>query len=285
MDGRRGVGVLCAKLAPGRPPGPTSSANHPHRVELDLPAPLAPRLESQKLVMVASQSGAEPDAATPTRTPATRSSTCTSAARWRSVSTVALDRPDDLSLAYTPGRRPGLRGDRGGPVADPALHLGAQHRRRRHRRHRRARPGRHRPGRRDAGDGGQGGAVQAVRRRRRRAASAWTPPTPTRSSRPSSGWRRASAGSTSRTSPRPAASRSRTRLKERLDIPVFHDDQHGTAVVVLAALNNALRAHRPHPASDPGGHLRLPARPASRSPGSCSRPASRTSRSSTARAS
>ncbi len=31
------------------------------------------------------------------------------------------------------------------------------------------------------------------------------------------------------------------RLKERLDIPVFHDDQHGTAIVVLAALINACR--------------------------------------------
>ena len=31
------------------------------------------------------------------------------------------------------------------------------------------------------------------------------------------------------------------KLKERLDIPVFHDDQHGTAVVVLAAVLNALR--------------------------------------------
>ncbi|MFI7589808.1 NADP-dependent malic enzyme [Spongisporangium articulatum] len=29
------------------------------------------------------------------------------------------------------------------------------------------------------------------------------------------------------------------RLQERLDLPVFHDDQHGTAVVVLAALRNA----------------------------------------------
>ena len=29
------------------------------------------------------------------------------------------------------------------------------------------------------------------------------------------------------------------KLRERLDIPVFHDDQHGTAVVVLAALRNA----------------------------------------------
>ena len=31
------------------------------------------------------------------------------------------------------------------------------------------------------------------------------------------------------------------RLRQELDIPVFHDDQHGTAVVVLAALLNALR--------------------------------------------
>ena len=31
------------------------------------------------------------------------------------------------------------------------------------------------------------------------------------------------------------------RLKERCSIPIFHDDQHGTAVVVLAALTNALK--------------------------------------------
>lgn len=31
------------------------------------------------------------------------------------------------------------------------------------------------------------------------------------------------------------------KLKERLDIPVFHDDQHGTAIVVLSALINALK--------------------------------------------
>ena len=34
------------------------------------------------------------------------------------------------------------------------------------------------------------------------------------------------------------------RLREELDIPVFHDDQHGTAIVVLAALVNALRGRR-----------------------------------------
>jgi len=32
------------------------------------------------------------------------------------------------------------------------------------------------------------------------------------------------------------------KLKQRCDIPVFHDDQHGTAVVTLAGLTNALRS-------------------------------------------
>ena len=31
------------------------------------------------------------------------------------------------------------------------------------------------------------------------------------------------------------------RLRDELDVPVFHDDQHGTAMIVLAALHNALR--------------------------------------------
>ena len=37
----------------------------------------------------------------------------------------------------------------------------------------------------------------------------------------------------------PACFEIERRLRERLDIPVFHDDQHGTAIVVLAALHNA----------------------------------------------
>ncbi len=37
------------------------------------------------------------------------------------------------------------------------------------------------------------------------------------------------------------------RLRQSLDIPVYHDDQHGTAVVVLAALLNALRIVRKEP--------------------------------------
>ncbi len=35
------------------------------------------------------------------------------------------------------------------------------------------------------------------------------------------------------------------RLRELLDIPVFHDDQHGTAIIATAALINALASHRP----------------------------------------
>ena len=31
------------------------------------------------------------------------------------------------------------------------------------------------------------------------------------------------------------------KLKEKCDIPIFHDDQHGTAIITLAGLNNALR--------------------------------------------
>ncbi len=139
------------------------------------------------------------------------------------------------------GRRPRLLGD----PRRPRVRLGAdhqgQHGRGRVRRHRGARAGRHRPGRGDARHGGQGDAVQGARRRRRLAA------VPRhdrhRRDRPDRRVRRArrSAGSTSRTSPRRAASRSSAGCRTSLDIPVFHDDQHGTAIVVLAALLNALQ--------------------------------------------
>ncbi|MEU5943505.1 malic enzyme-like NAD(P)-binding protein [Micromonospora sp. NPDC047548] len=39
----------------------------------------------------------------------------------------------------------------------------------------------------------------------------------------------------------PACFEVEQRLQQALDVPVFHDDQHGTAIVVLAALRNALR--------------------------------------------
>ncbi len=46
------------------------------------------------------------------------------------------------------------------------------------------------------------------------------------------------------------------RLKAELDIPVFHDDQHGTAIVVLAGLINALKiksSHKTSPQPSPQG--------------------------------
>jgi malate dehydrogenase (oxaloacetate-decarboxylating) len=73
------------------------------------------------------------------------------------------------------------------------------------------------------------------------------------------------------------------RLKERLDIPVFHDDQHGTAVVALAALTNALRLTG-RDAATVRVVVQGPAPPAWPSPASCWRPGCATSRSSTGRA-
>ena len=84
---------------------------------------------------------------------------------------VALKTPlktrDDLSMAYTPGRRAGVVRDRGRPVEGLEPDDQAEHGRRRQRRHGRARARRHRPRGRPAGHGGQGDAVQGVRRRRR----------------------------------------------------------------------------------------------------------------------
>ena len=61
------------------------------------------------------------------------------------------------------------------------------------------------------------------------------------------------------------------RLRESLDIPVFHDDQHGTAIVVLAALTNALRVVEKELDRASRRRLRRRARPGPRS-SRCSSP-------------
>ena len=58
------------------------------------------------------------------------------------------------------------------------------------------------------------------------------------------GSRRPSAASTSRTSSRPECFEIEERLKKRLQIPVFHDDQHGTAIISAAALSERPRDRR-----------------------------------------
>ena len=146
---------------------------------------------------------------------------------------------DDLSMAYTPGVARVCMA-----IAETAqglpVHDQAQHGRRRHRRHRRARAGRHRPGGGDAGHGGQGDALQGVRRRRR------LPDLPGhqgrgRDRRDRGAHRAGLRGINLEDISAPRCFEIEDRLKEQLDIPVFHDDQHGTAVVVLAALLNACR--------------------------------------------
>ena len=71
--------------------------------------------------------------------------------------------------------------------------------------------------------------------------SAWTPRTPTRSSRTVQTIAPGFAGINLEDISAPRCFEVERRLRELLDIPVFHDDQHGTAIVVLAALTNALR--------------------------------------------
>ena len=170
-------------------------------------------------------------------------STSAASSRWRRKS--PLKTRDDLSMAYTPGvardlhaRSPSdprrawnltIKQNTVAVVSDGTAVLGL---------------GDIGPGGGDAGDGGQGDAVQGVRRRRRLADLPRDEGRRRDRRRRAPRSRRASAGSTSRTSPRRAASRSSAACARSLDIPVFHDDQHGTAIVVLAALLNALNGRR-----------------------------------------
>ena len=147
---------------------------------------------------------------------------------------------DDLSMAYTPGvarvcsaiaRDPDkafqytIKRNTVAVVSDGSAVLGA---------------GRHRTARGDAGDGGQGDAVQGVRRRRRLSRSAWTRKDPDEIVSVVSAIAPGFGGINLEDIAAPRCFEIEDRLKAMLDIPVFHDDQHGTAIVVLAALLNAL---------------------------------------------
>ena len=64
---------------------------------------------------------------------------------------------------------------------------------------------------------------------------------------------RRSAASISRTSRRRSASIIEERLRELMDIPVFHDDQHGTAIIAAAGLINAIHLTGRDIEDDPPG--------------------------------
>ena len=151
-------------------------------------------------------------------------SCCTSAARSRWCRRSPVKTRDDLSMAYTPGVARVCLAIAKDRERVWNLTMKQQHRRRRGAMARGARARRHRSRRGDAGDGGQGAAVQGVRRRRRVADVPRDQGPRSRSSPPSRRSRPVSAASTSRTSPRRAASRSSGGCSASLDIPVFHDD-------------------------------------------------------------
>ena len=148
---------------------------------------------------------------------------------------------DDLSMVYTPGVARVCMADRREPRGRPPADHQAQQRRGRHRRLRRARPRQHRPAR---------PRCRSWRARRRCSSAspgidAWPICLDTQDTDEIVAIVKAIApgfaGINLEDISAPRCFEIEARLREALDIPVFHDDQHGTAIVVLAALTNALR--------------------------------------------
>ena len=135
------------------------------------------------------------------------------------------------------GRRRALPRDRRRPDAAYRVHGEGQPGRRRVQRHGGVRARRHRAARRQAGHGGQGGALQAVRRHRRlrHRDQREDPRSSSTSSRPRADVRRHQP----RGHQGPRVLRHRGGAPEKMQIPVFHDDQHGTAIISAAAMLNA----------------------------------------------
>ena len=135
-------------------------------------------------------------------------------------------------MAYTP-LSPRLRGDCGRPGPEPDDQSKPSPSSRR--------DGRsgwgHRPGG-GCGDGGQGDAVEGVRRRRR---LAHLPGDDRRRQDRRGRHCGARVGAINRRHLRAPVLRDRRAPTRIARYPVFHDDQHGTAIVVYAALVNALR--------------------------------------------
>ena len=146
----------------------------------------------------------------------------------------------DLALAYSPGVAAACEAIVADPDDSARLHRARQPGGGDLQRHRRARPRQYRRAGRQAGDGGQGRPVQEIRRHRRVRHRGGRRRTRTLSATWWRRWSRPSAPSTSRTSRRRNASRSRPNCARRMRIPVFHDDQHGTAITVAAAVRNGL---------------------------------------------
>ena len=143
-------------------------------------------------------------------------------------------------MAYTPGVARVCMAIKEDPVArlhpDHQAQLGGGG----HRRDRGAGPGRHRAGSGDAGHGGQGHALQGAGGGGR-VSHRLNTKDPEKIIETVKLIAPAFGGINLEDISAPRCFEVESRLRKELDIPVFHDDQHGTAVVVLAALLNALK--------------------------------------------
>ena len=143
-----------------------------------------------------------------------------------------------LARLFARRRRPGAR-HRRRTKAGLRLHHQGQFRRRHHQRHRHSRPRQSRRAGGQAGDGRQGGPVQALCRHRfHRSRGSTEDPDEFINCVKLLG--KSWGGINLEDIKAPECFIIEQRLRELLDIPVFHDDQHGTAIIAAAGLINAL---------------------------------------------
>ena len=158
--------------------------------------------------------------------------------------TKTLANQDDLSLAYSPAWPPRVWPSSTRRRRRVQVHLARQPGGRDHQRHRRAGSGQHRPAGRQARDGRQGRLFKKF-------AGIDVFDIELAENDPTS-W----STSSRRWNPRWAASTRghqgarvlhiEKKLRERMKIPVFHDDQHGTAIISSAAILNGLKVEQGH---------------------------------------
>ena len=161
----------------------------------------------------------------------------------------------DLSLAYSPGVAAACEAI----VADPDAAydyttrgnlVGGDLQR-----HRRARPRQHRRAGRQAGDGGQGRPVQEVRRHRR-VRHRGRRRGPARFCDVVAALEPTFGAINLEDIKAPECFAIEAELRRRMRIPVFHDDQHGTAITVAAAVRNGLVLQGKALTRCAAGHLR-----------------------------
>ncbi len=168
--------------------------------------------------------------------------------------TKAMATQRDLALAYSPGVADAcmeiVRDPARGDEPDLARQPGGRH----HQRHGGARPGQHRRAGRQAGDGRQGAACSRSSPASTSSTSNSTETDPDALIDTIARMEPTFGGINLEDIKAPECFYIEKKLRERMKIPVFHDDQHGTAIVAAAAILNALEACRQgHRRSEAGG--------------------------------